>query len=98
MNNETTESTRRESYEAIKPETSKRGTLILEVLGDKEMTVDEIVYALMNRGKIHAFDRNFVAPRLTVLKAAGLVEVVGKRASGRTGKKVAVWARAKSKN
>lgn len=98
MNNETTESTRRESYEAIKPETSKRGTLILKVLGDKEMTVDEIVYALMNRGKIPAFDRNFVAPRLTELKAAGLVEVVGKRASGRTGKKVAVWARAKSKN
>ncbi len=57
MNNETTESTRRESYEAIKPETSKRGTLILEVLGDKEMTVDEIVYALMNRGKIHALGK-----------------------------------------
>lgn len=98
MNNETTKTTRRESYEAIAPETSKRGNLILEVLGDRELTVDEIVYALMNSGKIPAFDRNYVAPRLTELKAAGLVEVVGKRASGRTGKQVAVWRKTKSKN
>lgn len=98
MNNETTRQTRRESYDSIAPETSKRGALILDVLGDSKMTVDEIVYELMSRREIPAYDRNFVAPRLTELKAAGKVEVVGKRASGRTGKKVAVWARTKSKN
>lgn len=98
MANEITKDTRRESYDAIVPETSKRAALILDVLGDREMTVDEIVYELMRRREIIAFDRNFVAPRLTELKAAGSVEVVGKRASGRTGKKVAVWARVKAKN
>ena len=35
MNNETTESTRRESYEAIKPETSKRGTSSSKSSGTK---------------------------------------------------------------
>ncbi len=44
MNNpNTTAETRRESYEAITTETSKRGALILDVLGDKQMTVDVIV-------------------------------------------------------
>lgn len=98
MSNNTTTETRRESYEAITTETSKRGALILDVLGNKQMTVDEIVYALIDRREILHFDRNFVAPRLTELKEAGAVEVIGKRKSPRTGKNVAVWARTKSKN
>ena len=35
---------------------------------------------------------NFVAPRLTELKGAGVLEVVGKKPSKRTGKNTAVWA------
>ena len=41
MSNNTTTETRRESYEAITTETSKRGVLILDVLGNKQMTVDD---------------------------------------------------------
>ena len=81
MSNNTTTETRRESYEAITTETSKRGVLILDVLGNKQMTVDEIVYELIERREILHFDRNFVAPRLTELKEAGAVEVIGKRKS-----------------
>lgn len=55
------------------------------------------IYELIERREILHFDRNFVAPRLTELKEAGTVEVIGKRKSPRTGKNVAVWAR-KSKN
>lgn len=96
MNNpNTTAETRRESYEAITTETSKRGALILDVLGDKQMTVDEIVNELIARREILHFDRNFVAPRLTELKEAGIVKTIGKRKSARTGKNVAVWARVK---
>ena len=96
MNNQTTKETRKASLEAIAPETSKRAALILDVLGSSEMTVDEIVYELISRREIPDFDRNFVAPRLTELKAAGKVKVVGKRSSGRTGKKVAIWAKVKN--
>ena len=97
MSNNTTTETRRESYDAITTEPSKRAALILDVLGNKQMTVDEIVYELIDRNALSHFDRNFVAPRLTELKEAGTVEVIGKRKSPRTGKNVAVWAR-KPKN
>lgn len=57
MNNpNTTAETRRESYEAITTETSKRGALILDVLGDKQMTVDEIVNELIARRELLHFD------------------------------------------
>lgn len=95
MSNNTTMETRRESYEAITTETSKRGALILDVLGNRQMTVDEIVNELIERREILHFDRNFVAPRLTELKEAGVVKVIGKRKSTRTGKNVAVWAKVK---
>lgn len=83
-----------EAYK-ITTETSKRGALILDVLGDKQMTVDEIVNELIARRELLHFDRNFVAPRLTELKEAGIVKTIGKRKSERTGKNVAVWARVK---
>lgn len=90
---ETTMETRRESHEAIVPEKSRRAALILEVLGDGKMTVDDIVNALIARGRITTFDRNFVAPRLTEMKDAGIIEVVGKKISDRSGKRIAVWAK-----
>ena len=49
---------------------------------------DELVAA----GHLKYYDRNFVAPRLTELKGAGVLEVVGKKPSKRTGKNTAVWA------
>ena len=83
-----------EAYK-ITTETSKRGALILDVLGDKQMTVDEIVNELIARRELLHFDRNFVAPRLTELKEAGIVKTIGKRKSEKKKKNVAVWARVK---
>lgn len=92
MNSNTIE-TRRESYEAIKPKRTDRRNLILEILGSRQMTASEITEELLAKGYIKYYDRNFVAPRLTELKEAGIVETVGKRLCKRTNKNVAVWAR-----
>ena len=45
--NQTTKETRRESYEAVLPKVKDRARLILETLGDKEMTVSEITEELV---------------------------------------------------
>jgi hypothetical protein len=87
-----TRETRRQSYDGILPERGERCRIILETLGSRQMTVEEITDELVANGSIKYYDRNFVAPRLTELKQAGVVEVVGKRPSKRTGKNTAVWA------
>lgn len=92
MNSNTIE-TRRESYDAIKTKRSDRRNLILEILGSTQMTASELTEELLAKGYIKYYDRNFVAPRLTELKEAGIVETVGKRLCKRTNKNVAIWAR-----
>lgn len=92
-----TQETRREAYEAIGAKRPVRRALLLEVLGDREMTVDELVEELIERGELRGFDRNFVAPRMTELKDDGLVETIGKRESARSGIRVAVWRQKKSR-
>ena len=82
-----TKQTRRQSYDGIRTRSGERCKLILETLGNRSMT-DELVAA----GHLKYYDRNFVAPRLTELKGAGVLEVVGKKPSKRTGKNTAVWA------
>lgn len=86
-----TKETREDSYEQILSKRTIRANVILELLGDREMTVSEIVKELLDEGVIKYYDRNFVAPRLTELKEAGLVEVVGKRTCIMSGKNVAIW-------
>lgn len=90
---EYTRETRRESYEAITAKRADRRALILEILGDRQMTASELTEELLAKGYIKYYDRNFVAPRLTELKETGQVMTVGKRICKRTGKNVAVWAR-----
>ena len=85
--------TRREAYEAITPKIGKRAQLILEALGNKEMTVSEITATLTRAGAIPYYNRNFVAPRLTELKEQGLVETCGRREALYTGTTEAVWRR-----
>lgn len=70
--NSITKETRRESYDAILPKVKKRSRLILETLGDRQMTASEITEELVAAGKIPYFNRNYVAPRLTELKDIGL--------------------------
>ena len=87
-----TKQTRRQSYDGIRTRSGERCKLILETLGNRSMTVEEITDELVAAGHLKYYDRNFVAPRLTELKGAGVLEVVGKKPSKRTGKNTAVWA------
>jgi hypothetical protein len=93
MTTETTRETRRESYENILPKTKDRARLILEVLGDRAMTVSELTDELVGKGVIPYFNRNYVAPRLTELKDMGIVETCGRRKSTRSDATEAVWRR-----
>lgn len=85
---EITKETRREAYIA-RPVT--RAADILEFMSDKEYTARQIAYGM------GFTDLNAVKPRLTELKAAGLVEVTGKVSDDITKRKVAVWKAAERK-
>lgn len=85
--------TRRESYQRIADKMPDRRNLVLAILDDREMTASEIAQELCDRGFTKYYDRNFVAPRLTELKAAGKVEAIGKRTCLRSGRNIAVWKR-----
>lgn len=87
--------TRRASYEAVKPKVSARSGLILDILGAREMTVNEIADELIERGVLPYYNRNFVAPRMTELKYSRIVEPCGRRKSTRSGKTEVVWRRRK---
>lgn len=93
-----TKETRRASYEAVLPKVKKRSLLILETLGKRSMTVSEITEELMAAGEIPCYNRNYVAPRLTELKDAGIVETCGRRKSTRTDATEAVWRRKRAGN
>lgn len=89
----TTRETRHEAYIEMSGKREARHALILDILGSRQMTASEITEALLARGVIRYYDRNFVAPRLTELKQIGAVTTVGKRLCPRTGRNVAVWAK-----
>ena len=87
-----TQETRRKSYDAVLPKVSDRKKLILQTL-DKPMTAHEITAALLSKGKIAYYDRNFVSPRLTELRKAGVLKVVDKKYCYKTQRLVAIWER-----
>ena len=90
---QTTKETRRASYDAVLPKVKERSRLILDTLGNREMTVSEITDQLVADGTIPYFNRNYVAPRLTELKDMGVVETCGRRQSTRSTATEAVWRR-----
>lgn len=65
-----TKQTRRQSYDGIRTRSGERCKLILETLGNRSMTVEEITDELVAAGHLKYYDRNFVAPRLTELKGS----------------------------
>jgi len=89
-----TNETRRESYDAVLPQTAARRRVILEILqqNEKGLTAREISRELFRRGLAPSEERNFAAPRLTELEQSGLVRGIGKRVCGMTGRNVTVWA------
>ena len=85
--------TRRESYDAAQRDTAERQRVILAILnGSEGMTAREVASELHRRGVTPSDERNYSAPRLTELKAAGQVEMTGKKICERSGRSVAVWA------
>ena len=82
--NQTTKETRRRSYDAVLPKRAARCRLILETLGNRELTASEITEELVAAGRIPYFNRNYVAPRLTELKEIGILTTVGRRMSTST--------------
>ena len=93
--NATTKETRRESYAAILPKIGRRSTLILNTLGDREMTASELAEELVKVGIVPYFNRNYVAPRLTEMKDMGIVETCGRRKATRSNATEAIWRRVK---
>ena len=91
--NQTTKETRRRSYDAVLPKRAARCRLILETLGNRELTASEITEELVATGRIPYFNRNYVAPRLTELKEIGILTTVGRRKATRSDATEAVWAR-----
>lgn len=92
-----TKSARRDAHESVKPKKNKRAALILATLGVRKMTASEITEELVKAGALPYFNRNFVAPRLSELKDAGLVETVGRRKATRSNIQESVWARVAEK-
>ena len=92
---QTTRETRRASYDAVLPKVNDRCRLILQTLGNREMTVSEITDELVASGTIPYFNRNYVAPRLTEMKDMGIVETCGRRKATRSNATEAVWRRVK---
>jgi len=85
--------TRRESYETAQQDAAARRRIILEILTERgELTAREVAAELYRRGITPTDERNYSAPRLTELKAAGQIEVTGKKMCDRTGRNVALWA------
>lgn len=82
--NQTTKETRRRSYDAVLHKRAARCRLILETLGNRELTASEITEELVAAGRIPYFNRNYVAPRLTELKEIGILTTVGRRKATRS--------------
>ena len=81
-----TAETRRVAYDDIRPQLGPRQDMIYWCLVQHgPMTADRIMSRLGMR------DPNSVRPRLTELRQAGMVRVIGKGLSGDTNKMVALW-------
>lgn len=81
-----TEETRREAYYEALEEAPRRRKLIFQALVEGgPQTAHEVM------ARLGFSDPNSVRPRLTELKACGLVQVVGRRKNPKTGQSGAVW-------
>lgn len=85
-----TEETRREANETVdKSIRYQQIRKILSWIGSG--TAKEIAVAMNQNGWTPTPERNFSAPRLTEMEEKGIVEIVGKKHCGYTGKLVAVY-------
>jgi hypothetical protein len=88
------ELTKRLSFRFIKPTIPARRQLILDVLGNKQMTTRELAYAVhkYTRGKV-SIDMNSVRPRVSEMVDAGILQECGTKKCRWTNKTVAIYER-----
>jgi DNA-binding transcriptional regulator YiaG len=85
--------TRRESHNAVLPSLRARQKAVLRILRERgDLTAQEIAAVLQSEGVTPTDERNYAAPRLTELCEMGLVQTVGKKVCGKTGRTVTVWS------
>ncbi len=85
------EETRAESFKDLEIEEKQKQ--VLECLGNKEMTVREVLKEMLRRGYTKMNDRNEVAPRMTELFQKRQLVIVAKKKDEETGKATAVYAK-----
>lgn len=85
------EETRSEAYKML--DEKERERQVLECLGNKEMTVREVVDEMLRKKYIEEKDKNYVAPRMTTLFQKRQLVIVAKKREEKTGRNVAVYKR-----
>lgn len=88
---------RRESHDAVKPTKQIRYTQIMDILGDAQMTVDEVIDGMMEKRYLLYPVRNSVAPRMTELYQNGKLRIVGRKKSPRTNRSISIYEVKKEK-
>lgn len=83
------EETRREAFKDL--DIREKQKQVLECLGNKEMTVREVLKEMLKRGYTTIYDRNEVAPRMTELFQKRKLVIVAKKVDEETGKSTAVY-------
>lgn len=86
------EETRAEAYKML--DEKEREKQVLECLGNKEMTVNEVVDEMLRKKYIEEKDKNFVAPRMTTLFQKRQLVIVAKKKEEKTGRNVSVYRKA----
>lgn len=83
------EETRKEAYMDL--DIKEKQKQVLECLGNREMTVREVLREMLKRGYTKINDRNEVAPRMTELFQKRRLVIVAKKVDEETGKSSAVY-------
>jgi len=83
------EETRKEAFMDL--DIKEKQKQILECLGNREMTVREVLREMLKRGYTKINDRNEVAPRMTELFQKRRLVIVAKKVDEETGKSTAVY-------
>ena len=78
------EETRKEAFMDL--DIKEKQKQVLECLGNREMTVREVLREMLKRGYTKINDRNEVAPRMTELFQKRRLVIVAKKVDEETGK------------
>ena len=84
-----TQETRKESNKKTDKQTMHKA--VIETLGGKELTANEIAAEMHKAGLLPYPARAIIQPRITELVHAGVIETVGKKLDAETDRTVAVY-------